>query len=560
MWRPQAPIAVLDGGTTVAVRIGWMRSTPLNALAVAAACFVACDDATLQEPRAPEPKDHANPSDLPLGPDCVGCTREQFGFPSWLPARVVLFSGNVGPAGEYRDSLLQSLLAPRHQFAPKQQAHLSVDPHPPPYDDEIYDLLDARGITPSQVFEDAQFTAPEAVVMAMTVVASENAHPGPSTDFETGLAISPPEMPIAIDGDLYRDGKLFDPAHDRQAIAPNPDGAALPPYSHFFLGFAGNSALAKAPRVPPDGYYEYRITMVGATGGWFVRVPFKVGKGGNGDVPSTSGAGGSVGPGAGGSAGGGAAGAGGTATGLGGSPVPGGPGGSAAGGGPGIIVPLVPDANGAFDGNNAAGVRGAWWAGGDFYGLDGSEGGGSCSLAGFVPGDCSMINTPPPGQPITPVNGAICTGGVVAQVISGSDGQPAWSSIWGTSLGFDLAVDDAGVAGPYDAPAHKFRGFAFDIEGPTPPGGPWMRVEFATVGTDDGAAYWQGAVSDTSPVLRSGHYEIRWQEVGGPFYMGASAPPFDSTRLTSIRFHVVPNMIMPIPYGFCIRNTAFLMN
>ncbi len=170
-----------------------------------------------------------------------------------------------------------------------------------------------------------------------------------------------------------------------------------------------------------------------------------------------------------------------------------------------------------------------------------------------------MINSPSLDQPFTPdVKGAMCTAGVVAQVITGSDGLPAWSAIWGTIVGFNLAVDDAGVAGPYDAIAHKVTGFAFDLDGAGPPGGPWMRVEFATVGTNNGAAYWQGAVSDTSPVQRAGHYEMRWPEVGGPMYLGPSAPPFDPTQLTSIRFHVVPNTSAPIPYGFCIRNTAFL--
>ena len=172
-----------------------------------------------------------------------------------------------------------------------------------------------------------------------------------------------------------------------------------------------------------------------------------------------------------------------------------------------------------------------------------------------------MISSPSLNQPIAPdVTGAMCTAGVVAQVIAGSDGQPAWSSIWGTIFGFDLAVDDAGVAGPYDAIARKFTGFAFDIDGPGAPALAWLRVEFATVGTNNGAPYWLGAVSDTSPVQRAGHYEIRWPEVGGPMYLGASAPPFDPTQLTSIRFHVVPNISMPIPYGFCIRNTAFLMD
>ena len=530
-----------------------MRATPIAAVAVAmaAACIVACDDATLWEPRDAVPKDHSNPDGWALGPDCIGCKLEQIGLPVWKPAHVVLFSGNVGPTRANRDLLLQAVLAPRHVFNSDAHVFPSAEAHLPPYQDELYDQLDARGITPSQTFDDAHFTAPLGIVMAMTVVPSPDAIEDSSFDFPSGPVIPHFKFPIQVDGDLFRDGRVLDRTLDYPARAHLPQIGSEPAaqgISHLILGFAENSSLAGAPYVPPDGDYEYRVSMIDKMGeGWNVSVPFKVGRGGPGDIPPMPGTGGSTGPGG----SGGSAGRGGT----------GGAGGSPAGGAPGGIgrVSLVPDANGAFDGSNAAGVRGAWWAGGDYYGLDGSAGGGSCSLAGFPPGNCSMINSPPLDQPFAPdVKGAMCTAGVVAPVVTGSDGQPAWSSIWGTIVGFNLAVDDAGVAGPYDAIARKLTGFAFDLDGPGPPGGPWMRVEFATVGTNDGAPYWQGAMSDTSPVQRAGHYEIRWREVGGPLYMGPSAPPFDPTQLTSIRFHVVPNTVVPIPYGFCIRNTAFL--
>ena len=552
-----------------------MRATPIAALAlaVAAACAVACDDATLWEPRAAGPKDHSNPFGWALGPDCVKCTRAENPdprarlAPGWAPTRVVLFSANIGRAGENRDALLQALLAPRHKLYGGANELGPGIAHPPPYDDEIYQGLDALGLTPSQAFDDAQFTAPQGVVMVMTLVPwVDGPGVGGSSDFESGPIIRNFEFPIGIEAQLHRDGRPVGPAftfeyvgHDRLTPAVTISGVdppmAVAGASHAIIGVAANAALVEAALQAPDGTYEFRVSLKGPHyQGWEIVVPFRVGNGGEGGAPPMTGVAGSVGPGGGGTAGsGGTGGAGGMATGAGGGAGTGGPGGPRVG--------LVPDANGAFDGSNVAGVRGAWWAGGDFYGLDGAAGGGSCSLAGFPPGSCSMINSPSPGQPFTPdVKGAMCTAGVVAPVIPGSDGQPAWSSIWGTIVGFNLAVDDAGVAGPYDAIAHRFTGFAFDIDGGVPPGGPWMRVEFATVGTNDAAPYWQGNVSDTSPIQRSGHYEIRWPEVGGPMYLGPSAPPFDPAQLTSIRFHVVPNTFGPIPYGFCIRNTAFLID
>ena len=150
----------------------------------------------------------------------------------------------------------------------------------------------------------------------------------------------------------------------------------------------------------------------------------------------------------------------------------------------------------------------------------------------------------------------MCTAGVVAQVIAGSDGQPAWSAIRGTIFGFNLAVDDAGVAGPYDAVGRKFTGFALIS---TFRGSPSLAAgESATVGTN-GAPHSAGRRERHISVQRAGHYEIRWPEVGG-HVPWAERAAFDPDQLTSIRFHVVPNTSFPIPYGFCIRNTAFLMD
>jgi hypothetical protein len=225
---------------------------------------------------------------------------------------------------------------------------------------------------------------------------------------------------------------------------------------------------------------------------------------------------------------------------------------------------LVPDADGHFDGSNGAGVVGSWWATGDYF-TDGTAGGiGDCPAAGFPAASCSAITTPTPGMPFRPdpTGKRMCTSGTAAQVVSGSDGQLAWTSIWGNIIGFDLVdpgADRWSTAGPsYDAIARGITGFAFDID--AVPAGGRLRVGFATAGTEKAPAYWGGALEDLSPITAPGHYEMRWAEIGGPKYLGPSAPPFDPTMLKWIQFHVASTNIGPVPYGFCISNATLLTN
>ena len=228
-------------------------------------------------------------------------------------------------------------------------------------------------------------------------------------------------------------------------------------------------------------------------------------------------------------------------------------------------IEIDPDGNGTFDGSNAAGVIGAWSSTGDDYGSDGTAGAGSCPLAGFSQAQCSTINTPAPATPFLPdpTGNGMCTSGVAALVALGDGGQPAYSSIWGNYIFFDLnhpprsASDggaDAGTGvGLYDAIAHGITGFAFDLDGSAP----GMRVEFATRGTELNAAYWNGATANISPVNGAGHYELRWADVGGPSYL-ASPPPFDPSKLESIRFHIISSASTATPYSYCIKNTTLL--
>jgi hypothetical protein len=239
-------------------------------------------------------------------------------------------------------------------------------------------------------------------------------------------------------------------------------------------------------------------------------------------------------------------------------PMPAGTGGrggtGGAAGSPSRGILIVPDQNGYFDGSNAAGVVGVWWSAGDYSA-------GTCQADGFAASQCSVITAPPPGTTFAPDPGGrgMCASGVAAQVLPDATGQLAWSSIWGNIIGFDLNTPvppgtiPTAPTGQYDAVARGITGFAFDIEGDVS----WLRVAFQTQGTEDSPAYWFGSAMDLSPVTGPGHYEIRWAEVGGPFYV-AAPPPFDPRRLEAIQFHVPSVDFETRPYNFCIKNTVML--
>jgi len=225
-------------------------------------------------------------------------------------------------------------------------------------------------------------------------------------------------------------------------------------------------------------------------------------------------------------------------------------------------IKLVPDGDGHFDGTNEAGVIGYWWSTGDDYGMDGTPDNGTCPMDGFSAAECSMLASPTPGMFFQPDAGGrgMCTSGVAAQVIADASGSPAYSSIWGNMIGFQINTpgpSDGGVAMrmPYDAPAHGITGFAFDIDA-VPTGG-HIRVTFQTVGTENSAAYWGGASGDASPIAGPGHYEMRWADIGGPMY-ATNPPPFDPTEIEAITFHVYSNAVAPVPYSFCINNVMLL--
>ena len=238
------------------------------------------------------------------------------------------------------------------------------------------------------------------------------------------------------------------------------------------------------------------------------------------------------------------------------------PGGSSGGGGD----PLTPSDMGFFDGTNKAGILGAWYSYGDWWGgTPTMSGGGDCPAAGFTQAECSDIQTPMPGAPFTNTGGSMCTTGTVAKVANmPGTTTPAYSAIWGAGIGFDMnngGTDDGGtgVKQAWDANAAGVTGFSFHID--MPPTGGQMRVEFPTNAmptvTDINAAYWGGATTDLSPFTKGGDYSFKLSEVGGPHY-ATNPPAFDPTKILSMQFHVVANTSSTVPFMYCISNLKTL--
>ena len=249
---------------------------------------------------------------------------------------------------------------------------------------------------------------------------------------------------------------------------------------------------------------------------------------------------------------------GGSGTGTGGAPP--GTGGSAGvgvGGVSGTI--LVPDATGFVSAAaNGFGIQGPWYVNGDHYGPTGSPP-GDCETLGMHPGSaCSVISAPPlpPGTAGFPnANGKMCTSGTAARVVNGPGGLPDYAGIWGARL--VLALNNSGgtnpVSGSYNATAHNVAGIEFDIDVPQLAG---MRVEFPTTATASAPAYWNGAISNVSPVL-AGHNQIRWTAVTGPMYV-ANPPVFDPTTILAVQFTVTTNTSQAVAFNYCISNLGVL--
>lgn len=231
-------------------------------------------------------------------------------------------------------------------------------------------------------------------------------------------------------------------------------------------------------------------------------------------------------------------------------------------------------------GSNEVAIVGNWYPFGDGVGPNAGLGdAGADDMdsecvkdGGFSPDSCTQITTPTPGQPFLPTDPATnkyCTSGQAAMVLA-KDGSADYADLWGGGMGLNFnPAGDGGVAGYADLGA--YTGIAFDFSGDLVPVRS-MRVDFPFRGQHDlDAPYWEGAVSEASPLTGTTanpqHVEIRWANIGGPYYLGEVTPPVDFTQypfdpkaVQAIQFLVFTNTAAATPYNFCVANLSFLTN
>jgi hypothetical protein len=209
---------------------------------------------------------------------------------------------------------------------------------------------------------------------------------------------------------------------------------------------------------------------------------------------------------------------------------------------------LAPDGNGRVERSTTGttGIQGRWFAAADTD---------DCHRRGkHAVRECSLFITPDPQAPAfgPTADLGMCTVGVVAKAVAGSDGTADYANIYGARIG--LTLNDGA---PFDASAHGVTGFAFHIDSELPINA-GIQVQMATVGANLDPAWWGGAVAERSPV-HAGHNEFRWVDVGGPL-SARPQPRFDAAKLLSIAFDVPTDPAGAKTFSFCISRLTALTN
>jgi hypothetical protein len=189
-------------------------------------------------------------------------------------------SGTIGSADTDLQpfvDFIDPILAPNHAYNPDEFVFGPGAPHAGPYSDEAFAALSAANIAVKQSFSTAEFSAPSGVILTFNVVPGGSAPIGSSPDFASGPIIPNALFPLVVDGDLYRDGVLYDPYYDGSFTgfdAWHPP-VAVDGSSHSMFWLEENSSFV--PDVMPQGGYEFRISILDGSGsGWAITVPFTV--------------------------------------------------------------------------------------------------------------------------------------------------------------------------------------------------------------------------------------------------------------------------------------------
>jgi len=207
----------------------------------------------------------------------------QIGTPTWQPVDTHVFSAPIGtPAtgfAEFSQTLDALLPPPNHILRPGAGVSPGL-PHPGPYDRELAEGIARLGFTDKSVFSVSEFSAPNGIYFATMFVPGANAPTGSSPDYASGPIIPNGLFPIRIEGDVFRNGGLFEQNAFGFSVPAPP--ALNPPinvagYSHFPF-FAAEADVFGPPGLNDfTGAYEYRLTARDTSGnGYNISVRFSV--------------------------------------------------------------------------------------------------------------------------------------------------------------------------------------------------------------------------------------------------------------------------------------------
>ena len=213
-----------------------------------------------------------------LGPHCNGCSVMEVKTPAWKLAGAFMTGAPVGSPESGIDAYyewLNALLSPNHELM--DGVYGPGVAHAAPYEDELFELLKVAGGSAKQSFTAAEFGGLNGVALFLAAVPNAGASYGSSADFVSGPILPNELFPFYVDGDLYRNGVLYDDAFD--GLFPGYNAFSTPIEkdgpSHLVLPFGENSSYF--PDVDGAGSYVFRISILDTSdSGWVVDVPFTV--------------------------------------------------------------------------------------------------------------------------------------------------------------------------------------------------------------------------------------------------------------------------------------------
>jgi len=207
------------------------------------------------------------------------------GHPTWAPVDFHIFSAPIGTAesgyAEFLETAQAILPPPNHLLHPELGIGPGA-PHSPPYTSEIANGVADLGYHQGTHFQKDEFSNGMGVWLVWMNIPDPGTT-GSSPDFTSGPIIPNSLFPIHVEGQAFRNNKLYDPYFFLPIDVPALDGTLNPPFdvdghSHFPIFSTENTDFGP-PGMKIEGNYEFRISMIDATGnGWEIEAKFTVTK------------------------------------------------------------------------------------------------------------------------------------------------------------------------------------------------------------------------------------------------------------------------------------------